>query len=488
MNLLKLYYWALILLPLNIFGQTENSILNKPILNLEEVIPVPNKGFILFKTDSVEAPTVLNFTYFNLDNESISSVSIPTSRTNELFALEKLFIWQNKLIICSSLYQPGYRKNHLLYYEYNLPDLTLNKSEILLKTVAPPSVYVPYFINLSPDSSKLAVVGWNFHSPTETAKISTKIFDKNLTIEKQQDYNFTFQNERLAIEEILIDNHSKIYISGNNYRGNLKAPTNLSKVDHFVVGIFPNNQDKFWPIKKDKYHFIQIKYAFNKSQTLIGTGSWEKGLKSGVGFIKISNDELPSIITHPIAFKDFKAAYQKNLPTFSPSRNGFFGYEITHLICKTDAYFMILENQYFKGQYGDILVVKLTAEGALNWLSRIPKIQSTFGVADKLASFTLLERPNNFYFLFNDHYSNYQNGNGAFLTTATGFDATPALAEFSLSTGAIKRKILSKLLPKDYVFLPRFCQPITEKEIIIIGTGIFTKAGKFLLNKVKIKA
>lgn len=487
MNSIKLHYWVLLLLPLNLFGQAENSIVKEPILNLEEVIPVPNKGFILFKTDSVEAPTVLNFTYFNLDNESVGSVSIPTSRTNELFALEKLFIWNNKLIICSSLYQPGFRKNHLLYYEYNLPDLTLSKSEILLKTVAPPNVYVPYFISLSPDSTKLVAVGWHYHSPTVSAKISAKVFDKNLSLEKQQEYEFTFPNERLAIEEILIDNNRKIYVSGNNYRGNLKAPTNLAKIDHFVVGLFPKEKDKLWLIKKNKHHFTQIKLSLTKEQKLIGTSYWSKSLKSGIGFIEFVNDKTTNIIIHPIAFKDFKAAYKKNLPTFAPSRNGFFGYELTHFICKKDAYFTILENQYFDGQYDDIVVIKLTVDGALNWLSRIPKVQNTLGVAEKLASFSILERPDKLYFLFNDSYLNYRNGNGFQLNAANVLDAKPALAELSLSTGQIERKKLPKLLSKDYLFLPTFCQPTTEEDIIIVGTGVLSKAGKFLLKKVTIK-
>jgi len=66
-------------------------------------------------------------------------------------------------------------------------------------------------------------------------------------------------------------------------------------------------------------------------------------------------------------------------------------------------------------------------------------------------------------------------------------NAKPALAELSLSTGAIERKLLKNLLRKDYVFFPAFCQSTTKEEMIIVGIGILSNIGKFYLKKVKIK-
>ena len=485
----KIFWFILFIFPaLLSYGQSNSSASRNDKLNLTGIIPVPNKGFILFKTDSLQSPTVLDFSYFNLDNDPISTVSIPTSRTDEIFALERIFIWNNKLIICSSAYQPRFRKNHLLYYEYSLPDLTLIKSELLLKTVAPPNVYLPYLINISPDSSKLVVGGWNYTSPKEIAKIHAIVFNKTLTVEKQHDYNFTFQNERIAFENILVDNRSKIYIAGNNYKGELGGITKHSKIDHFVIGLFPEEKAQFWLIKKQKQYFHQIKYALNKEQTLIGTGFWSRGYKSGIGFIEITSDKAQNIVTNQILFDDFKAAYKKNLPTFSASNNKFLSYRLSHLICKEDAYFIVGENIPNETLYADILVAKLSKEGDIVWLSRIPKKQSTFNIGDKFASFSLIEQKEKFYFLFNDTNLNYKNGNNRNLNMANILDYTPALAELALSSGVLKRKMLKKLLKKDYLFLPMFCQSTTKEEIIIIGTGILANVGKLYLKKVKIKA
>ena len=269
----EIFWFILFIFPaLLSYGQSNSSASRNDKLNLTGIIPVPNKGFILFKTDSLQSPTVLDFSYFNLDNEPISTVSIPTSRTDEIFALERIFIWNNKLNSSFAAPLINQDSGRIIYYnyEYSLPDLTLIKSELLLKTVAPPNVYLPYLINISPDSSKLVVGGWNYTSPKEIAKIHAIVFNKTLTVEKQHDYNFTFQNERIAFENILVDNRSKIYIAGNNYKGELGGITKHSKIDHFVIGLFPEEKAQFWLIKKQKQYFHQIKYALNKAQTLMG--------------------------------------------------------------------------------------------------------------------------------------------------------------------------------------------------------------------------
>lgn len=488
MKSLKFIFPFLFFLPIILFGQEKDSIISEKLLNLEEVIPVPNKGFILFKTDSLDAPSVLDFSYFNLDNELVSTVSIPTSRTNELFAIEKIFIWHEKLIICSSLYQLGLKKNHLLYYEYSLPNLTLTKSEILLKTTAPQSVYVPYFINLSPDSSKLIALGWNYSLPREKAALKGKVFNEDLEIEKQFNYKFDFENQRIAIEDVFLDDKNNIYVTGNNYRGRLESQVTPYKLDHFVLGVFHNEVSNLWIVKEEKRFFSQIKYQLNKEQKLIGLGLWNKNLKPGYGLIKISQDSQKACVTtHPIDFKTFIESYSKNLQTYKAPKTSFSGYDINHVIYKVDGYYLVGERNIYEGLFEDILVIKVALDGSLMWISRVPKVQQTFGVSEKLVSYKMLERKDKLFFLFNDNYLNYKNGNSAYLKATTPVDAKPALAELSLSDGSIERKMLRSLLKKDYLFMPAFCQKTTEAEVIIVGSGILTKAGKFLLKKVKIK-
>ncbi len=466
--------------------KSKSTTIKGKVITLNEVIPVPNKGFILFQTDDVAAPTILDFSYYNLEGDLVSNIEIPTTRTNELFAIEQLLIWNNQLIICSSLYQPGLKKNHLLYYAYSLPDLKLVKSEILLKTIAPPDVLVPYFVSISPDSSKLAVLGWNYNVPEGKARIQTKIFDKQLIEIRADKYTFDYKNERIAIDEIFIDDAENIYITGSNYTGDLDFPSYKNRLDYFVVGLQPNKKQKFWSINKEKYHFDQIIYQLNKQQKLVGTSYWSKGLKSGIGFIKIAKD-TQYITTEPIELVDFKEAYRKNLPTVKTPNYKFFDYDLQHFICKEDAYYVIGENRFRDGFLSDILAIKLNKEGKVEWLSRLPKSQSILQMEEKLASYSLIKRKDNLYFIFNDNYKNYETGYKRYKSIGFASEAKPTVASLSLSTGISERSKLENLVQKDYFFLPVFCQNISNPEVVIVTAGDFSKAGKFLLKSIQIK-
>jgi len=493
----KLFWFALIIIPSFLFGQEIGPISHskqksksnnkQKVITLEEVIPVPNKGFILFKTDDFDAPTVLDLSYYNLEGELVSTIKIPTTRTNELFAIEQLFIWDDQLIICSSLFQPGLKKNHLLYYAYSLPDLKLVQSQILLKTIAPADVLVPYFISISPDSSKLAVLGWNYNIPEGKARVQTKIFNKDLAEIRADKYTFDYENQRIAIEEIFIDDKAQIYITGNNYNGDLEFLSFKHRLDYFVVGLLPDKQQKFWSIKKEKYHFNQIVYQMNKEQKLVGAGFWSKGLNTtGVGFIDIAKD-TQYIATEPIEFNDFKEAYRKNLPTIKTPSNKFLDYDLTHFICKSDGYFVIGENRLQVDHLKDILAIKLSKAGKIEWLSRIPKSQNIYRMKEKLASFSIIERKEELFFIFNDNHQNYEGENKKYKSIRSALEAKPTLAKLSLTTGMVERTKLENLIQKDYFFIPAFCQNISNQEVVVVTAGDFSKAGKFLLKRIQIK-
>jgi len=486
MKSLKIFWFALFFMPTFLFGQTIKPTTKTKIISLAEVIPVPNKGFILLQTDNIDVPTILDLSYYNTEGELVSNVKIPTTRTHELFGIEKIFIWNNQLVICSSLYQPGFKQNHLLYYSYSLPDLELTKSKVLLKTIAPKDVYVPYFISISPDSSKLAILGWNYNIPEGKTRIQTKIFDKNLVDISQAKYTFDYENQRIAIDDIFIDNNSKIYITGNNYRGDLDLLSFKNRLDHFVVGLLPNKAQKFWSVKKETYHFNQIIYKLNKDQKLVGTGFWSKGLKTGIGLIQIAPD-TQYISTESIDSDDFKEAYRKNLPVIKAPNNKFLDYDLNQFICKKDSYYVVGENRLREDQLKDILVIKLNKEGQLEWLSRIPKSQNIFRMKETLASFSMIERKEKLFFIYNDNYQNYEKGNRRYKGIHSAVEAKPTLAKLSLTTGIAERTKLENLIQKDYFFVPAFCQNISNQEVVVVTAGDFSKAGKFLLKRIEVK-
>jgi len=485
-NLTIFFYFFLCTVPL--FGQVTDTASTKN-LKLEQIIPVLDKGYILYKTDSIEQPTVVDLSFFDKNHQLVSSRKIPTDRTNELFAVEETFIWDNSFVLLASLYHAGPKRNHLLFYQFNLPDLTLKQSKILLKTTAPPDVYVPYFSKLSPDKSKLLVTGWNYTQPKENAQIVLKVLDKNLKTRQEKKYDFDFQNRRLAIENIFLTNSETIYITGNNYRGilTIDANTNPFQTDHFVVGFTKEVDHQYWAIKKAKHLFPAFKYVLAENSTLVGMGFWTRGAKDGIGFLKINPTvNTPEIQTTIIPPDLLKKTFATDSIKLSKFYTNFADYDLRNLITKKDAYYFIGERNIIT-MTKEILVAKYTLEGSLVWIKLIPKIQPNFNDTEEFLSFALFERTNKLYFLFNNAEQNDKEN----IINITNLITAPApqltLAELSLADGTIKKRLLKNIIDKNFIFSPIYSQLIGKEDALFIGKGIKSKTGTFLLKTIKMR-
>lgn len=462
---------------------TTNATDSTTNLVLQEVISVDSQGFIIFKTDFLEQPTCIEFSFYDTNLQLVSTHKMPTIHKNEFFAIEKVFIWQGKLIMHASLYLPESQKNQLVQYQFSLPDLKPLSSKLVLVSKAPKDIQVPYFSKLSPDKSKLLVVGWNYNKSKENARITMRVLDENLAEIRRQTYQFDYENRRFAIEDVFIDNAGNVYVAGNNYNSSLAFSPISPILDQFVLGLFPNSKEKMWRIEKDKYKFPAFKFNLNSASELIGTGFIKKGVKEGIAFFKINPKTItPTIQSQVIIKKDFQEAYRKNNKNFKTPTNDFSGYELNQFIAKADAYFLIGERVNFN-YLEDILVIKLDLSGNLIWLSRIPKQQDDiFGTGN--FSYSLLERKEKFYFLFNDDYENYKKEGLNEIKTAEVLTAQLATAELNLATGELNRRPVRNFIKKDYLFIPRYCKLIGKEEALLISSGILTNTDSYILRKV----
>lgn len=483
-----IFLYCFLLGSIVLFGQVTDTTSTNNLI-LEQIIPVLDKGYIVYKTDNIEQPTVVDLSFFDKNHQLVSSRKIPTDRTNEWFAVEETFVWDNSFVLLASLYHAGPKRNHLLLYQFNLPDLTLKQSKILLKTTAPPDVYVPYFSKLSPDKSKLLVAGWNYTKPKENAQIVLKVLDKDLKTRQEKKYDFDFQNRRLAIDEIFLTNSESIYLTGNNYRGilSIEASPNPLQTDHFVIGFTKEVDNQYWAIKKNKHFFPAFKYVLTENSTLTGMGFWTRGAKDGIGFVKINpkvvTPEIQTAIIPPDLLKKTFATDSIKLNKFYPN---FADYDLRNLITKKDAYYFIGERNIITTTK-EILVAKYTLEGSLVWIKLIPKIQPNFNDTEEFLSFALLERPNKLYFLFN----NAEPIDKENIVNITNLISAPTpkltLAELSLADGTIKKRLIKNVIDENFIFSPIYSQLIGKEDALFVGKGVKVMTGGFLLKTIKMR-
>ena len=494
-----LVYLILVTVPL--FGQSTNEeqviptslySQNNGDLAIQQVIPVLNKGFVVYKADSIAQPELIELSFYDLNLQLISTKKIPTNRTDGLFEVEKIFLWNNDLVLLASSYALDLEKNQLLYYQFNLPDFQLIASKTILETIAPYDVYVPYFSKLSLDQSKLIVLGWDYLENDSKASITIKILDSQLTEIRNQSYQFNYANEKLALEDVFLDNAGKAYIVGNNYKGNLKYGIRPALIEHFITILNPDSTDKFWVVEKFKRFFPSFQYALANDGTFMGIGFWEKGVKRGIGsYIFEPNAISPTTSIQTIDYKTFKAAFIGNSNKLKHFEHHLESYEMKKVLVKENAFYIIGEHISFgilEDEYllEDIIIAKVTPKGDIGWLKRIPKKQNVLTGIEQFNSFTLLEQKDKLYFLFNDNPENYGVDILKEIKIALVPDVQPAIVGLNLQTGMITRNLLRDTLDKNQLLIPDFCQFIAQNDALFINMKLGVNAGKLSLEKGKI--
>lgn len=452
-------------------------------LIIQEVIPVENEGFVVFKADNEEQPFVIEFSFFDENMQLVSEHKMPVYKAGEIFSVEKVFVWQGQLILHAAHYLSDEKKNQLFQYTFSLPSLALLSQKLVLLSKAPYHVYVPYFSKLSPDKTKLVIAGWDYNKRKDQAYLRIRIVDKKLKEIRRQTYLMPFENKRLSFEEILLTNNGAVFITGNNYSGNLLLDPKPTLMDHFVVGLFPEDKNKFWEIRKDNYAFQGFKHTIAPNGDLIGLGLCQKNGNQGSAYYAINPSiETVAINTQSIDKERFIKAFTNNIKYITPPKHTFKNYRLRQVVSKADARYLIAE---YEGVYSleDILVLKLDMIGNIIWSSRIPKAQDATFMAN-FFSYAFLERTKKFYFLFNDNTKNYQ--------SAAVMDIQPAVlpkvrlhtATLDLATGTLERRFLKNVIENDHLFLPSLCHLYAKDKALLMSIGILLNVGKVSMKKV----
>lgn len=487
------------------FAQPFKPGIKETLMQIKEVIPVKNKGFVVSTADNMEQPTVLGLQFCNLDAQLVSSQEISVTRQTGSLQLEGITAWNNSVIVLTSLYYAGPKRNTLLLHQYSLPDLELVNSKKLMETYAPADFRLPFLFQVSPDESKLLVSGWSYGLPNEEAKILVQVLDTTLHTITNKNFRIPYKNERLYIEDCQIDNDGNAYVTGENYRGSLmtnyQSPLQIEK---FIIAFFAQEEKgTVYELKDGKKTFGQLKFDIDQQQNLIGSGFYKIGAKlsaAGTHLFKLApSTQKLTLQTSEINKTTFKNAFSSKNTIFKTPKNNFSGYELKEVIIKEDAYYLIGE-RYQEGKQvqtdiqnaflfnlQDILVIKLDKKGQLKWITRIPKIQNTSNILEKYFSFTTIERSNKLYFFFNDNEANYGDLATEKIQEANYLNAGLVSVVIDLESGLFKRRTVKNFFPSTYLIKPIHSKIVSDDLIILYGTDRKELVYNFLIKTMKLK-
>lgn len=495
---------------IGLFAQITNQdsiLLNtKNLITTKALLPFGNRGFVKIKSDNLEDPSVLEMEAYNLKNELLHKQTLSTKRENEWFAIEGTFVWGTTLVVLASLYHPGPKKNHLLLYQYSLPNLELVHSKILLESFAPTETRIPFLHQLSPDKSQLVISAWSFRGEKENGKIDLAIYDQKFNKIGQRTKILPFENRRIFQEEVLIDNQGNCYYIGTNYEGNLHSWLNPIAMRKFILAFYePEKVDSLYQFPKSKINYEQTQFTINSKQELVGLTLSKIGNRvnfEGTVLTSIKpSTKIFSTHAQKIEKEQFKTAFTKNNPNLVTPKYAFSDtYSLKQIFAYEEAYYLVGERYELKGNYfdpiegvtekyelQDIFVIKLNKDGVFQWMSRIPKKQELGDQLSPFFSFKALARKNHLLFLFNDTYDNLSEVPLRKTTKATYKNANLVITQLALEDGTFKRRRLQPLVGNKYLTQTVYSYKINENELFFYANGRAVGAKISIVKTLKLK-
>lgn len=385
----------------------------------------------------------------------------------------------NNWCIFSYYYNP--KKNSCMLFNQSIdeeslqlnPDQRLLADVVLKKTLF--ETHFNYHMDVSDDGSKILFFT-NEPNPIKHNKeerFGFFVFDDNFNLLWSKE-DFYYSN-LFAYEGFEVDNNGNIILHGKKYEDE-KQMINGESYDFELIRLINNGSEiNVLPIKFEGKNLYKMGCSYEKDLEIKCYGYYYDKIneESGIYVLKVDSEknEITSKIFSKIddsSIKDLSDGEERPTLRFINLKYKF--------PVKDGGFILIGEEslQFLYSHFGDIIVIKSSAEGNVEWSQVIRKDQSV-NDATAFASFAVISAKGKLYFLFNDNPENlHYNGEGEpkwydnYSRSKIISNTMVVVVEID-SEGNKTRDVLFS--QDEAQFIPRFStmEVISENEILLWG-------------------
>jgi len=511
----NLYFLLCLLLPMQfMLAQEKQKITTAGGISIAEaflikdIVSVKEHGFLVLQSYLMEGTKELEFQIYDFTRTLTNKQTFQFDSTKGEPFVHAYTEWNDHFLLFVSYYGETSSSNQLYVYQYSLPDLELKLTAKVMDAYSPTDLYIPFYLNISPDKSKLALATWSYTIPKDPGKMEVRVLNADLKVIKEYQYLMPYNNLNIHLGDCIVDDEANVYLIGKEHKGsNTLSYKQLETLpgNPFVLAFYANQKEpNLYEIEIKKYRFPFMKFGINKQQELVGLGLYRLGGRksfSGVCTITLNKEKKSlNFYESEISKEVFQQALGKSPPSFK-NANGFRNVLLKDLILKDNAYYLVAEQIYVDadqqrnttqlayGSYSDnntiypsgtyvttlkytlldIILIKLDTKGTIRWMSRIPKIQRMNKELTNYLSCSVMERERDILIFYNDHPDNFSFKPKDKVKRTELRSAQPMLAKVSCSSGKVKKRKLTSLFGKNTVIRPNFCKKIDEQQVFIYG-------------------
>lgn len=485
-------------------------------LTLKSIVGYDNSGIYAIKTKK-NANSSLTFEHYNNQLNFTKLVELDLKYKKKELDFRFIVQLNNELHLFSSFKNQKLKRNVLFVQSIDKKTLELNQDlrKIAEIDYSKNSKYNAGHFNyrISRDSSKVLIYYISPYDKDEKEQFGFHIFDKNLNQLWEKKVTLHYNDELFDVKNYQVDNYGNVHLLGIIIPEKIKGQRKERLKYKYQILSYLNsgNELKEYPIKIEGKFLTDMQIAINVDQDIICSGFYSNvytKVHSDVGyslgsdaitgtyFIKI-DDDTKEIITKE--FKEFGIDFitqnmtkKKKEKVEKKAENGkntnLYQYDLKNIKLREDGGAILIGEQYYvkmvesrytdsKGKtqrtktyyyyYNDIIVIKISPNGNIEWAEKIPKRQYTVDDGGFYSSFALSVVKDKLYFVFNDHPNNLSyNGEGEPATFNKGRRSIVVLVELD-SEGNQTREALFSLKKAEILMLPKICKQISENEMLL---------------------
>jgi hypothetical protein len=370
---------------------------------------------------------------------------------------------------------------------------------------------------LSNDTSKILIYHQQSSKKGEGAIFSYKVCDKNFKELWKKEVVMPYEPERFDVENYLVTDNGELYLLGKIY---LEEKVGGKPNFTYVILYYDYKENKFltYDISLDDKFISDITFKIDsKTDNLVCAGFFSnKKTLTAVGAFYLRIDSK----TKKVVSKGVKGFDKGFLANFTSAENikkgeGLSRFDLRNFFIKEDGSAVLIAEQYYilvakstasngfasssvsniqKAEqeedsrvaahyyYNDIIVVNISADADIKWVSWIPKKQISTDEENYFSSFLLGVKDDKISIIYNDNKANTDIDDAKDMKPMKNPSAAvPMIVTINKDGDAVKKPLATD--DADFVLCPKISLQKNNSEIYIYSKkGKYQKFGKLTFN------
>ncbi len=345
----------------------------------------------------------------------------------------------------------------------------------------------------SPDDKKLLTYNKTFDDRDGPDVISVKIQNESFETEWENDsISLPYNSLLFDIKKVRINNKSDVVLSGIEYNEKRKSKKDRKpNYKYHIIGIFNKGKEiKDYEIKLSDKFISDLQFKFDGENTLVVAGFYSETDASNIKgsfFMKI-NLETKEVIKEtlkPFGFEFIVSGLSEKEQEKQKKKEEkgkeieMMDFDLDDIILHENGSYSLIAEQFdiqtyqtyqpgangapgtwtthYKYYYNDIIVVNISKEGEINWMTKLNKYQASVDDGGYYSSYVYTVVDNNIYLIYNDHPDNLdQTQESKFKSYRRGKETVQMIVEIN-DEGKVTKDVLFSTEKGEVVLRPKSC-------------------------------